>query len=244
MEDDAVAPVVLARDERHAAPRGAAVGGLVQSAEVVVGCHFAVADATDEHVVLVEGIHRDRTDSTGYSLRVRRRPHLPGLAAVDRSIHAVTRIRIRGEVGFTGAAIQRSRVGQIDCQRTDLQGRVRAPGLLPCGTPVLTHPHAAARSTNPDLVGVHRVAHEGRASAPDVYRTDHLPSGCERCRREPSPRSATFAYQRLGVCVSHRPRGTGPKPAGPRLVMRRHSLRVFAALLARSDGHFHWCGLP
>ena len=163
----------------------------MQSAEVVVGCHSSVADATDEHVVLVEGIDRDRTDSTGYSLRVRRRPHLPGLAAVGRSIHAVTCIRIRGEVRLTGAAVQRSRVGRIDCQRTDLQGRVRAPGLLPCAHP------------RPDSPTRRRPQHQPRSCRRSPGRTRGTCIGPRCLSDRPSPIGMREVPPRAVAALGH-----------------------------------------
>ena len=100
-------------------------------------------------------------------------------------------------------------------------GRVRAPGLLPRGAAVLARPHAAARRTDPDLVGVRRVAHEGRTAASDVHRTDHLPFAM---REVPQRVVAEPGHVRGSASgdggVTHGPRSSCPEPAGSRLVMR------------------------
>ena len=95
MEHDAVAPVVLRGDERHAAATWCRRRRCSCSPPKSLSArHPAVADAADEHMLAVEGIDRDRADSAGYSRRVRRCPRLPGLAAVGRAIDAVARVRI------------------------------------------------------------------------------------------------------------------------------------------------------
>ena len=237
VEDDRVAPVVVRRDEAQPLPGRSPVLRAVDAAEVVVARHAPETYATDEDVLAVERIDRNRPNAPRQARRLGEGPRLPRGSAVGRPVDAVARVRVEGEVRLTRAAVQRRRRRGVDGQRADLQRGAGAPFQRPRLAGVGASPHATARRADPHAVGVGRIYDHRRRSAADVGRTGLGPVADQRPAGQRARRAPPFGHTRRPRCLTHRPRDAAPEPRGSILVLRDPRRRFAGLALLGRDLH-------
>src|SRR5262249_34105449 len=166
MAAQVVATVEVLAVELDAGPGGAAVGGAEQAA----GLGHGMSDAAEEEARRVEGIDDDDADAARDAKAFGSGEQLPGLAAVERAEQADAGMRVGGEVGFAGAAIDGVGLVGIERQRADVEGGLLVPQAGPGFAAVAAGPDAAASRAGPETLGMERMRDNRRHAPADVGR--------------------------------------------------------------------------